>query len=52
MAVPQFAYEGDRDSLSDWARKKGDEGLRRYWEEKNQISIDGIPTGIIEKCGR
>lgn len=51
MAVPRFAYVEDRDLLSDWARKKGDEGLRRYWEEKNQSSIDGLPTGILEKSG-
>ena len=51
MAVPYFSYVGDRELLSDWATKKGDEGLKRYWEEKNQMSIDGIPTFIIEKNG-
>ena len=28
---------------------KMDDGLRHYWEEKNQLSIDNIPTNIIEK---
>lgn len=51
MAVPYFSYMGDRDLLSDWAAKKGEAGLKRYWEEKNQISIDGIPSYIVSKSG-
>ena len=51
MAVPYLSYLGDRESLSAWAEKKGDEGLRRYREEKNQLSLDGIPTHIVDKEG-
>ncbi|MDD2658677.1 MAG: pyridoxamine 5'-phosphate oxidase family protein [Methylococcales bacterium] len=51
MAVPYFSYAGDRELLSDWAKRKGDEGLKHYWEEKNKMSIDGIPTHIVEKNG-
>ncbi len=49
MAVPYYAYTGDRELLSDWARGKGDDGLKQYWEEKNQSSIDNIPTHIMVK---
>jgi len=49
MAVPYYAYAGDRELLTDWATKKGDEGLKQYWKEKNQASIDNIATHIIEK---
>jgi hypothetical protein len=49
MGVPYFSHAGDRELLSDWAVKKGDAGLKRYWEEKNQMSIDGIPTHIVAK---
>lgn len=49
FAVPYFAYEGERDQLREWARNKGDEGLKKYWQDKNQTSIDGIPTNIIAK---
>jgi hypothetical protein len=49
MAVPYYEYLGDRELLSDWASKKGDDGLMKYWEEKNQSSIDNIPTNIIVK---
>ncbi len=51
MAVPYFNYIGERELLSDWTVNKGEEGLKRYWEEKNQQSLDGIPTHIIEKNG-
>lgn len=51
MAVPYFSHIEDRELLSDWATKKGDEGLRRYWAEKNKTSIDGIPTHIVAKAG-
>lgn len=49
MAVPNFSYAGDRELLTDWAIKKGDEGLKAYWQEKNQMSLDGIPTHIVAK---
>lgn len=49
MAVPFFDYMGEREQLSSWAVKKGPEGIRDYWEEKNQRSIDGIVTNILDK---
>lgn len=49
MAVPYFEHSSDRELLSDWAKQKGENGLMQYWEEKNQSSIDNIPTNIIEK---
>ena len=49
MAVPYYTYTEERELLSDWAKRKGDDGLNKYWEEKNQSSIDNIPTNIIEK---
>lgn len=51
MGVPRFSYEDDRDALSAWATQKGEDGLRRYWAEKNQASIDGIPTHIVALNG-
>jgi hypothetical protein len=47
-AVPMFAYQGERDTLARWAEKKGAVGLLDYWREKNQVSIDGLPTGLLE----
>jgi hypothetical protein len=49
MAVPFFDYVEERELLNNWAAKKGEEGLKEYWEQKNQISIDGKPTNIMSK---
>lgn len=47
MGVPLFDYTGDRAALNRWAERKGADGLRKYWSERNQLSIDGKPTGIL-----
>lgn len=49
MAVPLFDYVADREALSTWAEKKGDEGIKDYWRDRNQLSLDGKPTHIVEK---
>ena len=49
FGVPYLTYKQERPLLADWATKKGDDGVRNYWQEKNQVSIDNIPTHIIEK---
>jgi len=46
MAVPLLEHVEDRELLNDWARKKDDAEMLAYWEEKNTVSIDGLPTGI------
>jgi hypothetical protein len=46
-AVPFMDYVKDRPVLSKWAQNKGEEGVAEYWKEKNQLSIDGKPTGIL-----
>ena len=49
MSVPFYSYDEDRNQLKEWAAKQGDDGIKRYWEKKNQKSIDGIETHILEK---
>ncbi|WP_110205505.1 pyridoxamine 5'-phosphate oxidase family protein [Nocardioides daejeonensis] len=44
--VPLMEFEGQRDLMERWARKKGDDGLVAYQQEKNRWSIDGLPTGL------
>lgn len=46
-AVPFMDYTGDRDVLWNWAENKGEDGVKTYWEERNQHTIDGKPTGIL-----
>ncbi|WP_438862515.1 pyridoxamine 5'-phosphate oxidase family protein [Neptunicella sp.] len=47
MAVPFFDYVEEREQLKDWANKQGEEGIKSYWQKKNQHSIDGKPTHIL-----
>lgn len=47
MAVPFFDYVGEREQLTDWATKQGDDGIKNYWEQKNTVSIDGVNTNIL-----
>jgi hypothetical protein len=48
-AVPLYSYEGERDTLLKWADRKGEDGLTRYRHEKNECSIDGLPTPLAQQ---
>ena len=45
--VPLFDFNEQRDILERWAERRGEQGLREYWEDRNQESIDGKPTHIL-----
>jgi len=47
FGVPLYEYQGDRAQLTHWATQKGTAGLQQYQRQKNQVSIDGHPTGLI-----
>ena len=49
MGVPLYDYQDQRGQLEPWAEKKGESGLLDYWALKNQTSIDGLPTHIIDR---
>lgn len=42
--VPLMSFEGHRPQADEWHARKGEEGIRAYWEEKNSKSIDGLPA--------
>ena len=47
--VPLYEHVGERKHLFDWAEKKGEMGLAEYIQEKNLVSIDGLPTAHNRK---
>lgn len=51
MAVPRYDLVEERELLNDWAVRQGPDGVARYWAEKNQTTIDGIPTHIVARSG-
>jgi hypothetical protein len=42
FGVPLFEYVGQRDTLTQWALRKGPQGLKEYWATRNASSIDGL----------
>jgi len=48
FGVPFMEYTGERETLKVWSEKKGESGIKEYWTEKNQTSLDGLETGIFE----
>lgn len=42
-SIPFYDYAGERDVLSKWADKKGEEGVREYQLANNRESLDGLP---------
>ena len=47
-AVPLMEFKEERRALTLWSEKRGEDGIREYWQEKNATSLDGLNTGIIE----
>ncbi len=48
MGVPIMEYKNQRQALVDWAENQGEEGLKKYWEKKNTVSLDGLDTHILD----
>ncbi len=46
--VPLYELKAERQTLNHWAEKKGEAGIQQYWQEKNQVSIDGLPTQLLQ----
>jgi hypothetical protein len=37
-----MSFEGHRPTMDQWSNRKGPEGIRRYWAQKNTKSIDRL----------
>ena len=48
FGVPQYKYIGERNKLEKWAEKKGREGMKAYWSEKNVETLNGVKTNVME----
>ncbi|MEM9478291.1 MAG: pyridoxamine 5'-phosphate oxidase family protein [Verrucomicrobiota bacterium] len=44
-SVPLYTFEGQRDVLTKWAEKKGEDGIADYQKTTNAQSLDGL-TGL------
>jgi hypothetical protein len=46
FGVPRMNLVAPRDTLTDWAKKQGPEGVAEYQRKKNVVSIDGLKTSV------
>ncbi|MBK1989985.1 pyridoxamine 5'-phosphate oxidase family protein [Sphaerospermopsis aphanizomenoides BCCUSP55] len=46
FAVPLYEYQKQRETLVNWASKKGEWGIKEYHQQKNLVSIDGLLTPL------
>jgi predicted pyridoxine 5'-phosphate oxidase superfamily flavin-nucleotide-binding protein len=44
FGVPKMALVEIRTGLDTWVRQRSDDEIAQYWDEKNAVSIDGLPT--------
>ena len=49
FGVPLYDIQDQRSLLVDWAAKKGEAGLRDYRQQKNSVSLDGLPTPLASQ---
>jgi hypothetical protein len=47
--VPLYSYQQQRDVIIHWAETKGADGLEKYHQQKNQTSLDGLPTPLAKR---
>lgn len=40
--VPFMTFQEHRPTMDQWSKRKGPQGIRDYWAEKNRRSIDGL----------
>jgi hypothetical protein len=44
FGVPLMQFRAHRTQMAEWADRKGDDGIRKYWESTNSESLDGLPA--------
>ena len=45
-SVPKYKFIEQRQTLIDWSNKKGKNGIKKYQQDNNIISLDNKPTGL------
>lgn len=46
--VPFMAFDSHRPTMDQWSTRKGDEGIRQYWVDKNRHSVDGLDGLVLD----
>ena len=46
FGIPLYEYTGERTHHFDWAGKFSEDDLSEYRQQKNMVSLDGLPTAL------
>lgn len=46
--VPVMTFVKERETLTKYALNKGEDAMKAYRTKENQVSMDGLPTGLTE----
>ncbi|MCP4788814.1 MAG: pyridoxamine 5'-phosphate oxidase family protein [Gammaproteobacteria bacterium] len=46
--VPLMDYQSDRKEITTWTSRHGETGIKKYWHDHNQTTIDGLETHILD----
>lgn len=52
FAVPLYEFQGHREQLNEFVGKMGPERMDDYRRERNQTSIDGLPTFLFQDAAK
>jgi len=47
FGVPFYDFKEERDNMPKWIASKGKEPIENYWRDRNQVSLDGLPTNVL-----
>jgi len=48
--VPVYEFKHERDDLLRHWAERGEAGVEAYWASNNQVSIDGLPTRLLDQA--
>lgn len=48
FGVPLMEFTSDRQTMAQWSARKGNDGLTKYQQQQDRVSIDGFPSGLPE----
>ena len=40
--VPLIGFASHRPTMDRWSQRKGSDGIREYWAQKNRVSVGGL----------
>ena len=49
FGVPFYDFKEERDNMPRWIASNSKVPIENYWRDRNQLSLDGLPTHILDE---